>query len=370
MKTPCKKKPSIVLATFTLQGGGAERFVLTLAKAFYDLGFSPHVLCFKNQVKYQVDTCIKLHFLDYQKIRWLPKKIRNPLFAKYFDHYIQKNIGTPSLIISNLLPVDSVLRFSQISPLAFVIHSVTSLEFGFSDSNQTHTLTKTKKQLAKIYKKHPCVCVSKGVQTDFIQLFGCQQKTTTIYNPIDKHAIITQAINKPKGLPEKYIIHVGSFKKAKGHQILIEAYARCNQTLPLVLLGEGALLPEIKSLVASLKLTHKIHFMGFKSNPYPYIKHATGMVLSSFYEGFGLVIAESQALGVPVISTDCPSGPSELLPPQNLVNVGNSLELATKINTLMESPAQFLVNFNTDFLPENVAKAYLLFAEVNLPSST
>ena len=103
---------------------------------------------------------------------------------------------------------------------------------------------------------------------------------------------------------------------------------------------------------------------GFQKNPYPLLKHATGFVLSSHFEGFALVLAESLALGVPAISTDCPSGPSEILPSQNLVAVADIPALTEKINQLMSHPSQFNVPFNEAFLPQNVARQYLAFMGV------
>ena len=71
------------------------------------------------------------------------------------------------------------------------------------------------------------------------------------------------------------------------------------------------------------------------------------------------------ALGVPAISTDCPSGPSEILPPQNLVAVADIPALTEKINQLMSHPSQFNVPFNEAFLPQNVARQYLAFMGVD-----
>ena len=83
------------------------------------------------------------------------------------------------------------------------------------------------------------------------------------------------------------------------------------------------------------------------------------MVLSSIYEGFGIVIAEALALDVPVISTDCESGPAEILPSNNLIPVNDADALAEKMTQLMHHPAYFSHPFNEKLLPKSVAQRYL-----------
>ena len=85
------------------------------------------------------------------------------------------------------------------------------------------------------------------------------------------------------------------------------------------------------------------------------------MILSSVFEGFGRVIAESIALGTPVISTDCPSGPSELLSSDNLVAVGDTTALAQKIDEAMIDASPFSTTFDDQLLPTNIARQYISY---------
>jgi glycosyltransferase involved in cell wall biosynthesis len=357
-------KPSIVLATFTLQGGGAERFVLTLGQAFAKMGFSVHVVSFKSQVDYPLDNSLHYHYLAYQRYRSLPRGwLRYRLFAKVFDRFVQQHIGEPVLVISNLDQVDNVLHYSQLKNIVYVIHNTLSVEYGWDQqpNNQQRQILK------QCYQNHPVVCVSYGVQRDFEQYLGKHPKITTIHNPIPQSDILTDAAafdalaQLPDNCQHGYLIHVGKFKPQKDHHSLIKAYAKSTQQLPLVLLGTGEQMLSCQTLAADLGVAERVIFMGFQPNPYPFIKAASAMVLSSKFEGFGIVIAESLSLGVPVISVDCPSGPSELLSTHCLVPSGDIMELSDKMSQVMQHPKDFVTPFSGHLLPEAVAKAYLDF---------
>lgn len=341
-------KKNIVLAIFTLQGNGAERFALTLAKGLIDAGHEAHIVYFKNIIDLPIPEGVKLHFFDYQKYRAIPKFMRSGIAAKAFDKFVLKNIGTPDLVLSNLLPVDFILSKSQLPNVHLVIHNTTSLEYG-------ERLEGMRKELTKIYLAKPCVAVSQGVEKDFIEIFGRKSRITTIYNPIDVKQVVSTASEYVPDIDVPYIVNVGKFKQQKRHDILIKAYAKANVQEKLVLVGTGDLLEVSKKLVKDLGIEDKVIFTGFKKNPYPYIKYAKLMVVSSDFEGFSIAILEALALGTPIISTDCPSGPSEVLEQQQLVPVRNIDKMAIKIKLATSDPSLFKVNLHQKFfIPETV----------------
>lgn len=354
-------KQKIVLVINNLQGGGAEKFVLTLGEIFDKLGYEVHLVYFDPKIEHTLPTTLIYHLVPFESYKWLKKgKIRHFFFAKALDKFIQKHIGQPLFILVNLYRAYDIFYYSNLKNVAYVIHNQ------LSEKLQLDTLTvKQKATIKQVYTKYPAICVSEGVEQDFIHQFGNHSKTTTIYNPIDRDKIQILAGEVVPNLPaiaqHGYLIHVGSFKPQKGHEVLLQAYANSQQTLPLVLVGQGLLQAQIEQMIDKLGLADKVIMTGFQANPYPLLKNATGFVLSSHFEGFALVLAEALALGVPAISTDCPSGPSEILPAQNLVAVGDVAGLTDKLNQLMQQPSQFAANFNEKFLPENVAKQYLAF---------
>lgn len=358
-QTADNKTKKVLLVINCLQGGGAERVVLTLGQGFYELGHEVHILRFKPLAEYDLNPNLNFHVLKFKPYKIIPKALRpDKIFASTVDNYITKNIGQPDIILSNLDRADSILSYSKLSNIIYVIHNTLSLLHKF-DKAQIGKQNKT--NFETIYSKHPCACVSHGVEKDFIQSFGNITPTTAIYNPIDKDNI-QQLADAFAPDYQDYIIHIGSFKAAKRHDILLKAYAQSDQSIPLLLLGQGKLQGEIKELALQLKIEDKVVFLGFHENPYPYIKHAKFMVLSSEWEGFALVIAEALALGTPVISTDCPSGPSELLPANNLMPTNDIEAIANKINQAMRDSQQFYAEFDESLLPVNIAQQYLEFA--------
>ncbi|WP_186474637.1 glycosyltransferase [Psychrobacter sp. KCTC 72983] len=360
-KDNSNSKEKVLLVINCLQGGGAERSVLTLGQGFHELGYDVHILRFKSKVAYELNDDITYHQLDLNDYNSIPtKSLRYWYFAKVLDRYVLKEIGIPILTLANLDKADMVLRHSSLPNIAHVIRNTISkkIELFRSQGKKAND-----KRLSNIYSRHPCICISKGVEKDFQATLGVMN-TTTIYNPIDQRQIV-QLASEFEPEFDSYIIHVGSFKTQKAHEVLIRSYAKTRKTLPLLLLGEGVLLASMKELVTSLGLDNRVHFLGFQKNPYPYIQKAQFMVLSSVFEGFGRVIAESLALGTPVISTDCPSGPSELLPPHNLVPVGDIDTLAKKMDEAMEKADRYQSSFDKELSPINIAQQYIDFMRTN-----
>jgi glycosyltransferase involved in cell wall biosynthesis len=365
--------PIILFILKALEGRGAERMVTTLASAYADMGYRTHILCLEATQDMLLDARVHYHIVPYDEVfseqNLDPESTQAQAYesvAKRIDTYVLSQIGKPGLILVNIYKINWIMAHSQLPNIVNVLHTAPSKQF---QNQLLETPVQTISHLKMVYGAHPCNCVSKGARQDLIALIGNITKTTTIYNPCDAIAINTKAATSSHleyfGLVDKeYIIHVASFDDMKGHRDLLQAYTKTERKLPLVLVGKGRLEAEIKQLAVQLNISDSIKFLGFQTNPYPLIRSAALMVLTSKFEGFGYVIVEAQALGVPVISTDCPFGPRELLPEQNLIAVGDIDGLAMLIDQAIDNLTDYIVPLNKQLLPEHIARQYLAFGSV------
>lgn len=165
---------------------------------------------------------------------------------------------------------------------------------------------------------------------------------------------------------ETRLIAVGALKPAKGYNVLLRALAdlRRRRDARLLILGEGPLRSELEVLSHDLCVAHSLWMPGFRPNPATFLQDAHVFVLSSNWEGFGNVIVEALAAGVPVVSTDCPSGPAEILAGGDygrLVPVGDPRAIAQAVEATLEAPSDpaSLTARAQNFVPAKAARAYL-----------
>lgn len=167
------------------------------------------------------------------------------------------------------------------------------------------------------------VAISNRVAYDICHFFGApKEKVITIYNPSSETVISNQVTEEYRNLvsKKKVVITAGRLTKQKGQGYLIKAFSKVCMQIPnahLVILGTGELETELKQLVHDLQMEDCITFMGFVNNPLDYIASADIFVFSSIVEGLGNALVEALQCGTPIISTDCDSGPRELLAPDS-----------------------------------------------------
>ena len=178
---------------------------------------------------------------------------------------------------------------------------------------------------------------SEGVKRDLVNNYGAREKKVKIiYNGIDIEKVKESSHDEipfKKDCP--WIVTACRLNFEKDFSTLLRAFriVRDKINSKLIIIGDGELKEDIQKLSVELNVDKDVVMTGFQENPFAYILKGDVFVLSSFHEGFGNVIVESMALGIPVISSNCPSGPREIITDGEngfLVPVGDFKEMAEK----------------------------------------
>lgn len=161
------------------------------------------------------------------------------------------------------------------------------------------------------------LCVSKSVKEGVENKYNVSN-AKVLYNPIDRDKILklsNEEIDKIDESNNIKLISVGRLSEEKGYDRLLRVFNKLNTegyNLKLTLVGSGEKYNELNNYIRKNGLENHVSLLGYKKNPYKYVKASDLFVCSSLSEGFSLVIGEAMALGIPVVSVDCP-GPNELL---------------------------------------------------------
>ncbi len=270
-------------------------------------------------------------------------------FLKLID-YLKKN--RPDFMISAKEYVNVVsfisAKLSRVNTK--IIATVrTNLEWEYKE-NYSFSKKITYFLACKIYEKVDyLVAVSYGVKESVEKFLKVERKDIkVIYNPIvDKQIrLLSNKSVKHKWLNGKYKVIIGSGRlvKQKDFPTLIKAFnilKMDDDDLKLIIIGEGEERKKLGDIIEELNLKNDVDMPGFQINPYSFIKKSDVFVLSSQWEGFGNVLVEAMACGTQVVSTDCFSGPSEILDKGKygkLVPVGNVNALAKAVKETLTKP--------------------------------
>ncbi len=216
------------------------------------------------------------------------------------------------------------------------------------------------------------VAVSRGVAKDLINTIGLpRENIRVIYNPVDVPKLFELAkeqVDHPwfrTGKP-LVVLSVGRLTAAKDYPTLLRAVSLVKRARPvrLVILGEGEERAGLEAMVRDLGLEDVVSLPGFVKNPYAYMSKAAMLVLSSAWEGFGNVLVEAMAVGTPVVTTDCPNGPAEILENGKygrLVPVGDAGALAKGIIATLDGStnSEGLRHRAKEFAYNDIADQYL-----------
>jgi glycosyltransferase involved in cell wall biosynthesis len=326
-----------------LQGGGAERVMVNLANSMAEAGHFVDLVLVHSKGPYLETVSNKVQIIDL-KIRRFREVL--PALVRYLKQErpeamlsALENANVASVIAKKLTNVKTRLVLSE--------HTTPSQHYKHSTRQPWKSFTHWG---GYFYRQADAVVgVSKVVAEDLITTMGIpRKKVHFIYNPIDTSTITklsTQEVNHPwfadSSIP--VLLAVGRLTPPKDYPTLIRSFALVHKERPvrLLILGEGEERNTIEALVRQLGLNQAVALPGFATNPYAYMKRSSIFLLSSAWEGFGMVLAEAMAVGTPIVSTDCPSGPAEILEDGKwgtLVPVGDPSALAKAILKTLVNP--------------------------------
>lgn len=301
----------------TLGGGGAERTVIQLANNLVQQGRDVDVVVCdlsgeKSKLLPEVDSKIQLIDLNCGRVFRAIQPLKQLLKAVAYDAVIatQTHTNIVAGIAKKLAGVKTRLIFREVSTPSKNIKLQGIAKFVLKTLvNWTYPMAQQ------------VVCVSKGVEADFREYYSYKKNNlSTIYNPVIDSSYL-QKLKAPVqhrffSQDHQVVLAVGRLTEAKNFGLLIRAFHELHQMHPetrLIILGEGELRAEFEALISKLNLTDVVDLPGFDPNPYAYFKYASLFVLSSNWEGLPGVLIQALASKVKVVSTDCPSGPREIL---------------------------------------------------------
>ena len=329
------KKKNLILFYPSFEKGGVTNILKNLIKNKNNKKFIIHIISSKNFLSNVLKKKKNLYFYP------VAKKINIPFFPKRFTtaldgmfvltsllkrlkekviiHSMQSNVA--AIIVCIFKRKKIIIRNSE-NPIYSTINSENNF-FGFI----TFCL-----KLIFYNFADGIITNSKGSANSLRYFVFNKNKINYIYNPYLKE------INKKKFKKKNYIINIGRLRKQKDQKTLLYAFKiflKKNKKYKLLILGHGNLEHKLKALSKELKISNKVIFKGWIKNTEMYLKKSKIFVLSSVYEGLGNVLIDAINLNVPCVSTDCPSGPSEILLDGRggyLVRVKSPELLAEKLN--------------------------------------
>jgi glycosyltransferase involved in cell wall biosynthesis len=339
----------IALFIDNLRGGGAQWQTLTLANAFAVRGY--HVDLVLRRVRgpllQEVSSSVRMVPLSYP-LR--PRLFRFGATAIALMDYLRRE--QPDVLMSAANSLHSIAlwaRFLTGVRTRLVVRVSTHLSR--SAVNAQRRPRRLRLWQARFFYAwaDAVIAVSQGAADDIARLSGIiPERIFTIYNPVVAPELakrMREHLEHPWFTPENLpvILAAGRLAPQKDFPTLLKAFARVRavREARLMILGEGKERVHLESLARKLNVVDDVDFPGYVTNPLPYMARAAVFVLSSAWEGLPGVLVEALACGCPVVSTDCPSGPAEILENGRygpLVPVGDDEALANAILSVLTTP--------------------------------
>ena len=355
----------IAIVLPNLAGGGVERVRLLLAEQFLAQGYAVDFVLAEprgERIEDVPEGC-RIISLDAPRLLWVPGRL---------SRYVRRE--RPDAMLAALWPLTGLaglaLRLARSNiPLVVSEHN---------DFRKMPSIKPFERRLLKLFgpwlygRAARVAAVSRGVNESLVEAARLAPGSIeVIHNPIrqsgsDHPDSADRSLLQWWGAGAIKLIAVGSLKPQKDYPTLLRALRRVRQDREarLIVLGEGPERSRLEALARSEGLAEAVRFPGFRAEPYPFLKQADLFVLSSQWEGLGNVITEALLCGCPVVATDCPSGPAELLDGGRygtLVPVADPEALATAVTEVLARPHDPSpgIAWASQFMPEATARAYL-----------
>jgi glycosyltransferase involved in cell wall biosynthesis len=342
-----KKRKKVLIVIKSLDGGtGTFLLQILKLKSFFDFS----VVALEKPKYRNLDKRHKIHYIS------MNRYITFPLILTFFGEFLYflyyKNKISPDIIFSidthcNMLT--ALGKFVSTHPQKIILTNHNNVSAVFQAKLfiwQKYVIQKLGTYL--FATANEIVCVSKGSANDVVKLFSLKKSPLVIHYGIN----LSQAkilgkkdIGKDKRYfsPSPTILSIGRFEPQKDFLTLIHAFAKVKKiihTASLILIGNGKEKVKIQKLINQLHLSQSIHLLGWRKNSYQYLRYASLFVLSSRYEGFPYILLEALSQKTPILATNTPYGPEELL--ENglygkLTPVGNIQKMANEILALLQN---------------------------------
>ena len=314
MHNNIKKNIAIIIPVLT--NGGAERVASNLSLYLSKRKFNKYIILFDGErIEYPFDGNLidcKIKAVNHP-IGKLVNLIRRILKLKKLKRQFHIHTSISLLDSANIANVFSKTKDKIILS---VRNYKSKSSQGFYGTLYDYIIKTFYNQADKL------IAVSEGVKGDLVKNYAVNEdKIKVIYNFYDLNKI---SILSEEKIENKYtkifdfpvIINVGRLSKQKGQWHLIRAFKKIKEeieNLKLIILGKGEIEEYLKQLILELNLKEDVHIIGFQENPFKFIAKSEIFVFPSLYEGFPNALVEAMACGIPIISSDCKSGPRELL---------------------------------------------------------
>lgn len=356
----------VALVLPDLRLGGGQRVFLELARQFVASGHRVDLVNLTGDGELVCDVPKAVSYRPLLKgrahdgIRLASKAL--PALARYFRD-AQPDVILSSMTGTNLLAV--LARGQACRQARLLLREAASL------TNTNSSVTRW--LMRKLYPHADALlAVSEGVANDLKRLGLDPSLIHVIPNPVDAERVRVLAAeveSLPSFCETPYIVSIGRLTIQKDHGTLLRAYeaSALRRTHRLIVVGEGEQRSALTELAGKLGIQDRVELAGALANPYPILAGAALLILSSRWEGYPNVLLEALALGVPVVATDCPAGPGELLQGGRygrLAPVGDHLALARAMDAELQEPSGYGDEVLATHQAKAVANRYLaLLAE-------